>query len=176
MNVNWRSGRPTRHQVGPTTEPYVRVSRIRLFGKSLITAGGATEILLDATVKAAIAACLEIGSCPRQLWVRQGCPPRSAVPISSFATSSFRHALRSPVITRLTANTTWSEFPLPFQFGLRRPAVHFMRTNNGTSQVHERALANMPEPAPPVAEDRLAFDVRRSSAFPALCIGSATTT
>ena len=35
-----RSGRPTRHRVGPTTEPYVRISRIRLFEKSLITAGG----------------------------------------------------------------------------------------------------------------------------------------
>ncbi len=59
-----RSGRPTRHRVGPTTEPYVRISRIRLFEKSLITAGGATEILLDGTVKAAIAARLETGSCP----------------------------------------------------------------------------------------------------------------
>jgi hypothetical protein len=44
--------------------------------------------------------------------VRQRCPPRCAVPISSMATSSFRHALCSPVITRFTAYMAWSDFPL----------------------------------------------------------------
>ena len=39
-----RSGRPTRYQVGPTTEPYVRISRIRLFEKSLITAESTPQV------------------------------------------------------------------------------------------------------------------------------------
>jgi len=51
---------------------------------------------------------------------------------------------------------TWSEFLLPFQ----RAFAALQSASGGqasrTSQVHEPALANMPEPAPPVAEDGLA--------------------
>ena len=44
LRVHRRSGRPTRYQVGPTTEPYVRISRIRLFEKSLITAESTPQV------------------------------------------------------------------------------------------------------------------------------------
>ena len=70
-----RSGRPARHRVGPTTEPYVRISRIRLFGNNRITAvrtpqAGGSE--------AGCAAVPEDAS-PRE----PSDPPKSAVPFGS---------------------------------------------------------------------------------------------
>ena len=112
-----RSGRPTRHRVGPTTEPYVRISRIRLFEKSLITAGGPTEILLGRHREGCYRGTLGNWIVPlassgsgrvARLGVRFRFPhlplPLSATPFAP------RSLLGSPLIRR------GLEFPMPFQF------------------------------------------------------------
>ena len=110
---------------------------------------------------AAIAARLETGSYPSPALRPEGLPftvarlgvrfrfPHLPLPLSAtpFAPRSLP---ASPLLCRgLTSRRSYSP-------ACAAPLSTSCGRAHGISQVHEQALANMPEPAPPVAEDRLA--------------------